>query len=180
MFFTFYVVINASRNYVININLEIIIMSLFKHQPLSTMPQLPMFSQLSDEMNQFFGRDLPMFSRQSDLLSTDWQPATDIEQRDNRYIVRADIPGVDPKDIKVSMENGNLIIEGKRETKVEENKKNYHRVERSFGSFYRCINLPDASNESKKIEAHCNKGVLEIIVPKIGAAAHKKIEIKVD
>lgn len=159
-------------------------MSLFKHQPqhqpLSTMQQLPIFSQLSDEMNQFFGRDLPLFGRQSDLLSGDWQPATDIEQRDNRYIVRADIPGVDPKDIKVSMENGNLIIEGKRETKVEENKKNYRRVERSFGSFYRCINLPDAADESKKIEAHCSKGVLEVIVPKTTASAQKKIEIKVD
>ncbi|MFT7009750.1 MAG: HSP20 family protein [Colwellia sp.] len=153
-------------------------MSLFKHQPLATMPQLPIFSQLSDEMNQFFGHDLPLFSRQSDL--SEWQPATDVEQKDNLYIVKADIPGVDPKDIKVSMENGNLIIEGKRETKVEENKKNYRRVERSFGSFYRCINLPDASDEHKKIEAHCNKGVLEIIVPKISAAAQKKIEIKVD
>jgi HSP20 family protein len=155
-------------------------MSLFKHQPLSNMPQLPIFSQLSDEMNHFFGRDLPLFGRQSDLLSTEWQPATDVEQRDNRYIVRADIPGVDPKDIKLTMENGNLIIEGKRETKVEENKKNYYRVERHFGSFYRCVNLPDASDESKKIEAHCNKGVLEIIIPKISASSQKKIEIKVD
>lgn len=155
-------------------------MSLFKHQPLSTIPSFPIFSQLSDEMNQFFGRDLPLFSRQSDYLTGDWQPAIDIEQRDNRYIVKADIPGVDPKDIKVSMENGNLIIEGKRETKVEENKQNYRRVERSFGSFYRCLNLPDASEESKKIEAHCNKGVLEVIVPKLETAAQKKIEIKVD
>lgn len=147
-------------------------MSLFKNQPLATM------SQLSDEMNQFFGRDLPIFNRQTDL--SEWQPATDIEQKDNLYIVKADIPGVDPKDIKVSMENGNLIIEGKRESKVEENNKNYRRVERSFGSFYRCINLPDACDEHKEIEAHCNKGVLEISVPKISAAAKKKIEIKVD
>ncbi len=155
-------------------------MSLFKYQPLSTIPQLPIFSQLSDEMNQFFGRDLPLFNRQSDFLSGDWQPATDIEQKDNRYIVKADIPGVDPKDIKVSMENGNLIIEGKRESKEEENKQNYRRIERSFGSFYRCISLPDASDESKKIEAHCNKGVLEVIVPKISSSEQKKIEIKVD
>ncbi|MDX2370072.1 MAG: Hsp20 family protein [Colwellia sp.] len=96
-------------------------MSLFKYQPTSTMSHLPIFSQLSDEMSQFFGRDLPLFSRQTDL--SEWQPATDIEQKDNLYIVRADIPSVDPKDIKVTMENGNLIIEGKRETKVEENKK---------------------------------------------------------
>lgn len=153
-------------------------MSLFKHHPLASMQQLPMFSQLSDEMNQFFGRDLPMFGRQTDL--SEWQPATDIEQKDNRYIVRADIPGVDPKDIKVTMENGNLIIEGKRESKVEENKKNYHRVERSFGSFYRCINLPDCCNEHAKIEAHCNKGVLEVIVPKLGSSVQNKVEIKVD
>ena len=130
-------------------------MSIFKHQQLSTQPQMPIFSQLSDEMNRFLSRDFPMYSRATDLLSGEWAPDADIEQKENSYIVRADIPGVNPKDIKVSMDNDNLIIEGKRNTKTEENKDNYRRVERNFGAFYRCFNLPDAATDAKK-----NRGAL--------------------
>ena len=154
-------------------------MSLFKRQQLSTLPQLPIFSRLSDEMNHFFAHDNPLFNQDTGLLAGEWAPNADIEQRDNRYIVRADIPGVNPKEIKVSMDNGNLIIEGKRETKVEENRDNYRRIERNFGSFYRCFSFPDAS-DAKQIEAHCNNGVLEVIVPKAVSAKQHRIEVKVD
>ncbi len=154
-------------------------MSLFKHQPLTTRPQLPVFSQLSHEIDRLFGNGYQMNNRHSDLLADVWQPSTDIEQRDNQYIVRADIPGVDPKNINVSMDNGNLVIEGKRESKAEEKQDNFYRLERSYGSFYRSFNLPNAQ-DAKKIEAHCNNGVLEVIVPKVVAEKHKKIEVKVD
>ncbi|MEW6981232.1 Hsp20/alpha crystallin family protein [Colwelliaceae bacterium 6471] len=154
-------------------------MSLFKHQPLSTIPQLPIFSQLSDEMNRFFGRDVPMAGRQENLFADEWHPAADIEQKDTCYIVRADIPGVNPKDIKVSLDNNNLIIEGKRETQAEEHKENYRRVERFYGSFYRSFHLPDAS-DAKKVEAHCKNGVLEVTIPKVSTSKQKKIEVKVD
>ena len=154
-------------------------MTLFKHQPLATRPQLPLFSQLSNEIDRFFGQGFPMNSRSSDLLTDVWQPSADIERQDNRYIVRADIPGVDPKNINVSMDNGNLVIEGKRESKTEDKRENYYRLERSYGSFYRSFNLPDAQ-DAKKIEAHCHNGVLEVIVPKLVAEKHKKIEVKVD
>jgi len=153
-------------------------MSLFNRQSLSTLPSLPLFSQLSDEMNRFWNTDSLLARRQGDLLG-DWQPNIDIEQKNNMYLIKADIPGVNPKDIKVTMDNGNLVIEGRRESKVEENRDNYRCVERSYGSFYRSMNLPDAS-DAKGIEAHSHNGVLEVTVPISETAKHKKIEIKVD
>ena len=134
-------------------------MSLFKRQQLSTMPHLPLFSRLNDEMNRFFESDLPTFSSRWDVLGGQWQPDLDIEQKSTEYIVRADLPGVDVKDIKVSMDNGMLTIEGKRETKAEENRDNYRLVERSFGNFYRSVALPEAVVE-KNIKAHCHNVVL--------------------
>ena len=153
-------------------------MSLFNRQPLTTLPSLPLFSQLSDEMNHFWGKDNLLTRRQGDLM-TDWLPDVDIEQKKNMYLVRADIPGVAPEDIKVSMDNGNLIIEGKRENKVLDNRENYRCVERSYGSFYRSFNLPDAT-DAKTIEAHSRNGVLEVSVPITASAKQKKIEVKVD
>lgn len=153
-------------------------MSLFKRQPSTALSTLPLFSRLSDEMNRFWEQDSLFGRRQTDLLG-DWQPDIDVEQKNHLYLIRADIPGVDPKDIKVSMDNGNLIIEGNRESKVEENKENYRFVERAYGSFYRSLNLPDTS-DSKGIEAHCKNGVLEVTVPITETASKKKIEVSVD
>jgi len=141
-------------------------------------PNLPLFSQLSDEMNRFWSRDSIFDRRQSDLLG-DWQPDIDVEKKNNVYLIRADIPGVNPKDIKVTMDNGNLVIEGNRETNVEETKENYRFIERAYGSFYRNVHLPDASN-AKGIEAHCKNGVLEVTVPIAETAKQKKIEVIVD
>ena len=151
-------------------------MNLFKRQSLSTLPQLPLFSQLSDEMNRFFERDVPSLGAHWDVMAGQWQPSIDIEQKDKEYIVRADVPGVKTKDIEVSMDNGMLTIEGKRETKVEENRENYRCIERSFGTFYRSVRLPDAA-DAQKIRAHCHDGVLEVSVPKTPAAKQKTIEV---
>jgi HSP20 family protein len=73
-----------------------------------------------------------------------------------------------------------LVVEGKRETEAEENREDFSRVERSYGSFYRSFNLPDAATNAKKIKAHSHNGVLEITVPISETAQQKKIEIKVD
>lgn len=154
-------------------------MSIFRNQSLQTVPTRPLFSQLSDEMNRFWNNELSLFGRQGEALEGLWQPDIDIELKKNKYEVRADIPGVDPKEIKVSMDNGNLIIEGKRETHAEESRENFRRVERSFGGFYRSVYLADAT-DAKGIEAHCQNGVLEVTVPLSESAKHKKIEVQVD
>ncbi len=154
-------------------------MTLFKRQPLTSMPQLPMFSQLQEEMQQLWNRDFPHLGKQWELLGDRWQLDVDVKQKDDMYIVKADIPGVEPKDIKVSMEGGNLIIEGKRESEVEKYKDEYRCIERNYGSFYRSFTLPDAC-EADKIKAHSHNGVLEITIPKASSAKQKKIEVKID
>ena len=151
-------------------------MNLFKRQPLTTTPQLPLFSRLNEEMNRFFESDFPSLTGRWDVLGGQWQPDIDIEQKSNEYVVKADLPGVEVKDIKVSMDNGMLTIEGKRESKVEENKENYRCIERSYGSFFRSVALPDAVVE-ENIKAHCHNGVLEVIVPKEKSAKLKEIPI---
>ena len=129
-------------------------------------------------MSRLWGGETLFGQPQTEML-VDWQPDLDIEQKKNMYVVRADLPGVEPENIKVTLDNGNLVVEGKRETKVEEHKGNFRRVERVYGSFYRCVNLPDAS-DAKDVEAHCKNGVLEIEVPIPASAKHKKIEVMVD
>jgi len=153
-------------------------MSLFNRRALSTAPNLPLFSQLSDEMNRFWNNESIFNRGEFDLLGG-WEPEIDIEKKNSMYLVRADIPGVSPKDIKVSMDDGNLIIEGKRDTKVVENKENFRCVERSYGEFYRSIPLPDVA-KTKDIEAHCHNGVLEVSLPILATSKQKQIEVKVD
>lgn len=154
-------------------------MSLLKRKSLSAFPQLPLSSQLSEEMNRLLEREFPLATRRWETLEGQWQPDVDIEQKADQYVITADIPGVNPKDINVSMDNGMLTIEGKRESQVEEKKENYRCIEREYGSFYRSFSLPDAC-EAEKIKAHAHHGVLEVIVPRQEAAKQKKIQINVD
>ncbi|MDX1456065.1 MAG: Hsp20/alpha crystallin family protein [Marinobacter sp.] len=154
-------------------------MSLLKRKSLSAFPQLPLASQLSDEMNRLFEREFPLLGRQWETLGGQWQPDVDIEQKTDKYIITADIPGVDPKDISVSMDNGMLTIEGKRESRVEEKKENYRCIEREYGTFYRSFSLPDAT-DAEKIKAHVHHGVLEVTVPKAETPQQKRIRVEVD
>lgn len=154
-------------------------MSLLKRKSLSAFPQLPLSSQLSEEMNRLLEREFPLASRRWKSLEGQWQPDVDIEQKADQYVVTADIPGVDPKDISVSMNNGMLTLEGKRESRVEEKKEDYRCIEREYGSFYRSFSLPEAC-EVEKIKAHAHNGVLEVIIPKQETAKQKKVQIHVD
>ena len=91
-------------------------------------------------------------------------------------MLHADIPGVDPKDIDIHMEDDMLIIKGERESEKKTEQDGYKRVERAFGSFYRRFNLPDTSNP-EKISATNKHGVLEITIPKQEKGQSRKIEI---
>jgi len=135
------------------------------------------------EMSEDFGRllgarmgsYLPMDD--ADLSISGWLPAVDIKEEDNRFLVRADIPGVEPKDVEVTMENGVLTIKGTRESEVKEDRDDYYRVERVSGEFYRRFTLPDSADPDK-ITAHCDKGVLEIEIGKGEAHKAKRIPVK--
>lgn len=109
----------------------------------------------------------------------EWSPTVDIEESDKSYLIKADIPGVDKKDIDVSLVDGVLSITGEKHTETETGKgTKRHRTERFCGSFARRFTLPDAI-EADKVDAHYKDGVLSLMIPKAEEAKPKSIEIKV-
>jgi HSP20 family protein len=137
-----------------------------------------MLNRLRNQLNHMFDYDLSLFRDEAaDVVTGNWSPSVDIREEDNQYVFVADIPGVDPKDIEVTAVNGILTIKGEREEEKKEEKKNYKRVERSWGSFYRRFNLPDDA-DADRIDAKSKNGVLEISIPRLEAAKPKKITVK--
>lgn len=115
----------------------------------------------------------------TDLSFADWAPSVDIEESDDEYLIKADLPGVDKKDIKVKLENGVLSIRGEKTTEKETGKgTRRHRSERFHGSFARSFTLPDAV-KADKVDANYKDGVLVLTIPKADESKPKAIDIKV-
>lgn len=145
-------------------------MSMVRYQPFG------LLNQLYREMDHAFG--VPAESATSDEAATsDWLPSVDIREEENAFVIHADVPGVDPKDIDIHMENGVLTVKGERETVDEQTRKLYRRVERVHGQFYRRFTLPDTAN-ADQITARMDKGVLEVRIPKHERVLPRKIEIQ--
>ena len=102
----------------------------------------------------------------------------DITEDDKEYLVKADLPEVKKEDVKVTVENGVLIITGERKFEKEEKDKRYHRLERSYGNFLRSFTLPGAADGSK-VSAEFKDGVLKVRLPKTEKAKPKAVEVKV-
>ena len=113
------------------------------------------------------------------IATAEWVPSVDIKEVADKFIIYADIPGVKPEDIDVSMEAGVLTVRGKKESEVKTEKEGYKRVERSTGSFYRRFSLPDSAND-EAINAKCKLGVLEIVIPKKEAVKPKRINVSLE
>ncbi len=126
--------------------------------------------------NDYFGRG-DIDSDNSNIATSHWRPAVDIKEEENRFVIQADIPGVDPKDIEVTMENGVLTLKGERSSDKEESHEGYTRVERIRGTFYRRFSLPDTAN-ADNIEAKGKNGVLEIVLPKHEKVQPRRISVK--
>ena len=146
-------------------------MSIIRYQPSS------LLHSLHDEMNRMFDQnwDLANFDKSTSATSQ-WKPHVDIKEDPDKFIVLADIPGVEPQDIQVSYENGALTIQGERKTEKSEEKENFSRLERFYGSFYRQFSLPDNIN-ADAIKAKSKHGVLELTIPKVEKAQSKQIEV---
>ncbi|MBI3410338.1 MAG: Hsp20/alpha crystallin family protein [Planctomycetes bacterium] len=106
-----------------------------------------------------------------------WTPRIDVSETDKELQVKADLPGVDPKDVEVTVRDGSLIFRGEKKEEREEKKKDYHCVERFEGSFYREIPLPTGA-DPEKITATSTKGVFTVTIPKTPQALPKKIAVK--
>lgn len=122
-------------------------------------------NQLQREMGSMFDRRLAADEESASMATSDWVPAVDVKEEDNRFLIIADVPGVDPADIKVHMEEGMLSIEGERHEEHKEEKEGYKRIERVSGSFHRRFNLPDTA-DADNITAKSRNGTLEISIPK--------------
>lgn len=135
-----------------------------------------------EDMFARYGRALGMpasgVAGQEAITSTEWVPRVDISETDDAYIIKAEIPGVNKEDVKVTAENGVLTISGERKEEQEDKNKKIHRVERLYGTFIRTFVLPDNVDESK-INAEFKDGVLTLTVPKTEKAKPKSIEVKV-
>lgn len=110
--------------------------------------------------------------------SVNWTPATDINESDDSFTVTADLPGIDKKDVQISVKDNVLTISGERKLGEATDSDNYHRRERLVGSFKRCFRLPEIVNENK-ISAKFKNGILAIDLPKAEEVKPKEIEIKV-
>jgi HSP20 family protein len=107
----------------------------------------------------------------------EWTPAVDVSETPEQVTVKAELPGLDPKEIDISLTGNILTLKGEKKSAREEKKENYHVVERSYGSFSRSLALPAAVN-ADKIEARFDQGVLTVTCPKKEPVKPKAIEIK--
>lgn len=140
---------------------------------LTRWDRLPVFSSFQDEMD----RTLDRFFNRETSFGADWIPDIEIAETDSDIIVKAEIPGVDPKDIDISILDNILTINGEKKEEKEQKGKSFYRVERSYGSFVRTIDLPSPV-KTDKVEAKARHGVLEIILPKMEKSKIKKITVK--
>ena len=113
----------------------------------------------------------------SEVTAAAWAPAVDIKEEDNAYVLHADVPGVDPKNIDLNMENGVLTLRGERKSEKREEKDNYRRIERVTGTFYRRFTLPDTA-DAAHISAKSANGVLEVRIPKQEKVLPRRIEVQ--
>ena len=147
-------------------------MAVTRYEPWSV------FNQLSNELNRMFEqRPQRSTDEHGNVVASDWVPAVDIKEENQQFVIRADIPGVDPKDIDVHMEQGILSISGQRESETQEEREGYKRVERVRGSFLRRFSLPDTA-DAEKISAKCKNGVLEVVIPKHEKLQPRKISVE--
>ena len=114
---------------------------------------------------------------QSSVATCDWIPAVDIKEESDRYLLRADIPGVDPKAIEIIAENGVLTILGDRPGETRDSRAGYSRIERPCGTFYRRFSLPDTADLAQ-ISARSANGVLEIGIPKLTHTLSRTIKVE--
>jgi HSP20 family protein len=134
-------------------------------------------NHLQNEMRNVFERYFNAEeSDQSNIVTSQWTPRVDIKEEDTRFVILADIPGVDPKDIEITMEKGILSIKGERKAESTEQNNKLTRVERSHGLFYRRFALPDSA-DAEGIKAAGKHGVLEVSIPKRPETAPRRINV---
>jgi len=131
---------------------------------------------LQDEVNRVFSSS---FNRSSDneMMRGAWSPTVDIYENKDQIVLEAELPGMKPEDVNISVENNVLTIQGERKFEKKDEKDNFHRVERSYGSFTRSFTLPPTVS-SEAADAVFENGILRLTLAKREEAKPRKIQIK--
>ena len=131
---------------------------------------------LREKMNRMFEDVFSGRAEDRELQAGTWAPSVDIFETENELILTAEIPGIDEKDVEIKVEDNTLSIRGERKFEKETKEENYHRIERSYGSFYRAFTLPN-SVDPERIQAEQENGVLKICMPKRQELKPRKVKI---
>ncbi len=145
-------------------------MSIIKYDPFREL------RSLQDEMNRLFMTNLPRSFSQEEMASGGWSPSVDIYESENEIVLEAELPGMNREDFEVSIENNVITLKGERHFEKNHEGDNYHRVERSYGSFTRSFSLPRTVS-AESTTADFKNGVLRVSLPKKEEAKARKIEV---
>lgn len=146
-------------------------MPIVKYAPLPDVEDFPTGLRLfQDSINRLLSGD--------GMTTRPWAPPVDILETENELVLKADIPGVELKDIDIQIEDGTLTVKGERKFEKQENDMGFHRLERSYGSFVRYFTLPDTV-DPEHVKATYDAGVLTITIPKKEMAKPKSIKVQV-
>lgn len=136
------------------------------------------FRELEDiqsRLNRLFGSG---GATEHDLSFSNWSPAIDVQETDKEYLIKADLPEVKNEDVKVTLADGVLTVEGERKLEKEDKNKRFHKIERAYGKFVRRFVLP-TEVEVDKVQAEFKDGVLNVHLPKSAKATPQTIQVKV-
>jgi len=136
------------------------------------------FVTLQSRMNRLFSESQTGSGQEEALTTSTFAPAVDVYEDEHNVILKIEVPGIDEKDIDVTVENNTLAVHGERKFEKEEKEENFRRVERQYGSFTRTFTLPNTV-DSEKVEANYDKGVLKIQLAKKAEAKPKQIKVNV-
>jgi len=146
-------------------------MPIVKYSPFADVEEFPTGLRVfQDSINRLFSED--------GGKTRPWAPAVDIMETENELVLKADIPGVELKDIDIQLENGTLTLKGERKYEKEEKNKGFHRMERSYGSFVRYFTVPETV-DAEHVHANYEAGVLTVTLPKKEVAKPKTIKVQI-
>ncbi|KAF1688031.1 heat-shock protein Hsp20 [Pseudoxanthomonas broegbernensis] len=149
-------------------------MTIVRYNTHSNFPGRHLQDEFKQVFDRFFGEAA---GDQSDVVTSQWAPRVDIREEADRFVILADIPGVDPKEIEVQMDKGILSLKGERAGEQEREDAGYSRRERAWGSFYRRFALPDSADPDG-VTASGLHGVLRIDIPKRPQATPRRIQVQ--
>ncbi|MBI5681744.1 MAG: Hsp20/alpha crystallin family protein [Deltaproteobacteria bacterium] len=136
---------------------------------------------IQERMNRLFDETFGKVTRGEgeELARGVWSPVVDIYETDDNIVMKAELPGIDKKDVSIEVKDNMLVLKGERRFEKEVKEDNYHRMERSYGSFQRTFTLPNIV-EKDNVSAKYKDGVLEITLPKSKEAKPKQIKVEVE